>query len=104
MNLDNIKEQLMSRIDQDDLLEVNKVERMIGFMNDLQKCDEKIEAEGISQITENGSQRFNKSHPLLNEKIKINGQLIALEKTINFISEGTAATANDVEVSEGDLI
>lgn len=104
MDLAKMKEQLLSRIDQDDLLEINKVERMIGFMKDLQKCDEKIEAEGISQITENGSQRFNKSHPLLNEKIKINGQIIALEKTINFINEGTAASTPVVEDPGDGLI
>lgn len=108
MNIEKMKNQLLKRIDQDDLLEVNKIERLIMFMNDLQKCDEKINAEGISQITENGSQRFNKSHPLLNEKIKINGQIIALEKTINFISDGTevaAATTKSVEeFTEDDLI
>lgn len=106
MDIEKMKEQLLSRIDQSDLLEVNKVERLIMFMNDLKKCDEKINAEGISQITENGSQRFNKSHPLLNEKIKINAQIIALEKTINFISEAEikTTTASTVEVSEEDLI
>lgn len=103
-NLGQLKKQLLSRIDTEDLLEVNKVERMIKLLDDMQKCDAEIKKEGISIIVENGSQRFIKSHPSLNDKVKINAQLISLEKTINFINEGTATTAETVEESEDDLI
>lgn len=103
-NLGQLKKQLLSRIDTEDLLEVNKVERMIKLLDDMQKCDAEIKKEGISIIVENGSQRYIKSHPSLNDKVKINAQLISLEKTINFINEGTATTAETVEESEDDLI
>ena len=46
-----------------------------------------IEEEGVSIVIENGSQRFVKSHPSINDRLKLNAQLIALEKSIIFKPE-----------------
>ncbi|WP_110928407.1 P27 family phage terminase small subunit [Bacillus massiliglaciei] len=82
--LENLKAQLMTRIDVDDLLEVDKVNRYIKLRELDAACDEAIERDGATIVIENGSQRFIKAHPAMNEKNKLNSQLIALEKSMNF--------------------
>ena len=109
-----LEQQLLDRIDNDDLLEVKKVKRYIKLLELDTQLNEQIEADGITLVTENGQQRFVKSHPLLNEKAKLNSQLIALEKTINFVIEPlpTSAPASSVDdqaqnnngYSAGDLV
>lgn len=104
MNYEKLKQQLMNRIDQEDLLEVAKVERLVTLMEDFQHCVDDVKEKGYSTVIENGKQRFEKISLMQDQKPKLNREIISLEKTINFISEDTAATANDVEVSESDLI
>ena len=87
MEVEKIKVQLMSRIDTDDLMEVKKVNRYCELLELDIKCQEAIAAEGVSIVIENGSQRFVKSHPSINDRLKINAQLIALEKSIIFKPE-----------------
>lgn len=84
VDLEKLKEQLLGRIDKDDLLEIKKVNNLIRLYELDAKCDEVINRDGVSIIIENGSQRFIKSHPSMNEKMKINAQIIALEKSIKF--------------------
>ncbi len=98
--IEQLRDQLMSKIDTDDLMEVKKVQRYIELLKIDELCDEAIQRDGASVTIENGSQRFIKSHPALNDKTKINSQLIALEKTFNFISEGTSSTSSTVEDQE----
>lgn len=47
-------------------------------------CNEAIERDGATIVIENGSQKFIKAHPAMNEKNKLNSQMIALEKIVNF--------------------
>ena len=75
---------MMDRIDTSNYIEVQKVERYKQLMLLNQLCDEEIEMDGVKIIVENGSQVFIKQHPLLAEKLKINTQMIALEKSIKF--------------------
>ena len=75
---------MMDRIDTSNYIEVQKVERYKQLMLLNQLCDEEIEMDGVKIIVENGSQVFLKQHPLLAEKLKINTQMIALEKSIKF--------------------
>lgn len=110
MNLENLKVQLMSRIDTNDLLEVKKVERYIELLKLDQQCDEVLARDKTTIVIENGKQRFIKSHPAMTDKTKINTQLIALEKSFNFVDEGLPPVASTVEgkskeeYSEDDLI
>ena len=87
MEVEKIRTQLMSRINTDDLMEVKKVNRYCELLELDIKCQEAIAAEGVSIVIENGSQRFVKSHPSINDRLKINAQLIALEKSIIFKTE-----------------
>jgi hypothetical protein len=107
-DLEELRKQLLSKIDTDDLLEVNKVHRYIK-MNELdRKCDEAIEKDGTTIVTENGAQRFAKSNPAVSDKIKTNNQIIAIEKTFNFISEGIpsspASSTVEEQYTDDDLI
>jgi len=102
IDIPKLQEQLMSRIDTGDLVEVEKVERYISLVELNRKLDEEIKKEGATVVTENGSQRFVKSHPAVNDKMKVNAQLLAIEKSFNFISEGTHSPSE--EYSEADLV
>jgi Cu/Ag efflux pump CusA len=82
--LKQLKEQLMIRIDPDDLLEVDKVNRYIKLRELDAACDKAIKRDGATIVVENGSQKFIKAHPAMNEKNKLNAQMIALEKSLNF--------------------
>ncbi len=94
----------MSRIDTDDLVEVEKVERYISLVKLNKQLDKDIKREGATVVTENGSQRFVKSHPAVTDKMKVNAQLLAIEKSFNFISEGTHPPSKEEKYSEADLI
>ncbi|TFE02879.1 hypothetical protein [Jeotgalibacillus salarius] len=108
MTIRKLELQLMSRIDQDDLIEVKKIKRYIQLIKLDIACDRAIKKDGSTIVIENGTQRFIKSHPAMTEKMKINAQLIALEKTFNFISEGDAPSSTpspvEEEPTEDDLI
>ena len=73
---------MMDLIDTSNMIEVKKVERYKELMIIHQKCKEEIEFEGVSVVVENGSQRFVKSNPLIADMLKVNTQMIALEKSI----------------------
>ncbi|MED3650617.1 terminase [Heyndrickxia sporothermodurans] len=96
-NFDELKKQLLARIDTDDLLEVKKVNDLIRLHELDAACDEAIDRDGVSITIENGSQKFIKSHPSMNEKMKINAQKIALEKSIKFKFNTAPSPSSTVE-------
>lgn len=77
----------MSRIDQADLQQVEKVERYVDLVKSFRKIHAQILKEGETVVTENGSQRFVKAHPLLGERNKINTSLMSMEKSFSFEEE-----------------
>lgn len=104
MKIDEIEKlrlQLMQRIDTDDLLEVKKIERYCALLRLDAECDAAIKEEHLVVVTENGAQRFIKTHPAVGEKTKINAQLIAIEKTFNFIDDATGVEPSSAEPVEG---
>jgi hypothetical protein len=107
VNFDELRKQLLARIDIEDLLEVKKVNDLIRLHELDAECDKTINRDGVSITIENGSQKFIKSHPSMNEKMKINAQKIALEKSIKFklkaTSSSPAATVEDKQ-KRGSLI
>lgn len=96
-DFEQLREQLLARIDTDDLLEVKKVNDLIRLHELDAKCDEVIDRDGVSITVENGKQKFTKSHPSMNEKMKINAQKIALEKSIKFKLKASPTPATTVE-------
>ncbi|MCM3068063.1 terminase [Priestia flexa] len=108
MNFDELKNQLLARIDTKDLLEVKKVNDLIRLHELDAECDKVIDRDGVSIVIENGAQKFIKSHPSMNEKMKINAQKIALEKSIKFklqtTPSPTAASSVENKEKRGSLI
>lgn len=104
VNISELQKQLMSRIDKDDLVEVEKVERYISLVKLNKQLDREIKKEGATVVTENGAQKFVKSHPAVNDKMKVNQQLLAIEKSFNFISEGDTPPSKKETYSDDDLI
>ena len=97
VDLNELREQLTARIDESDLLEVKKIENLIKLYELDAKCDAAIAEDGAKIIIKNGSQEFIKSHPSVNDKMKINAQIIALEKSIKFIPATPSAASSSVE-------
>ena len=107
VNFDELRNQLLARIDTDDLLEVKKINDLIRLHELDAACDEVIDRDGVSITVENGKQKFTKSHPSMNEKMKINAQKIALEKSIKFKLKATpipAASSVEDKPKRGSLI
>ncbi len=108
INLEELKNQLLLRIDNDDLLEVKKINDLIRLHELDAECDTVIDRDGVSITIENGKQKFIKSHPSMNEKMKINAQKIALEKSIKFKLKTPPApppaTTVDGQQKRGSLI
>ncbi|QOK28055.1 terminase [Cytobacillus oceanisediminis] len=105
--LDELRKQLLSRIDTDDLLEVKKVNDLIRLHELDAACDEVIDRDGVSITVENGKQKFTKSHPSMSEKMKINAQKIALEKSIKFklkTAPAPASTSVEGNPKRGSLL
>ena len=87
VGIDKIKESLLSRIDNTDPVEVEKVGRYLKHIEMYRRMERTVKKEGVSTTTKNGSQEFVKSHPLLNEMNKINSSLLNIERTFNFIEK-----------------
>lgn len=95
VSITKLKQQLMERIDTDNLAEVEKVERYIELVKSFRKVNRQIAKEGETIKVVNGSQEFTKAHPLINERSKINTQLINLEKSINFVNDAPSSSNED---------
>lgn len=104
VNTEELYEQLMGKIDTSNLKEVEKVGRYCDLVEIAQQCRAKVKEEGPSIVIENGSQRFVKSHPSMNDITKINAQIIALEKTFIFKLKDEmepAPTTSSTQIVEG---
>jgi phage terminase small subunit len=84
VSVTKLRKQLMERIDTEDLIQVEKVERYINLVESFRRINKIIEDEGESVVTENGSQRFTKAHPLIGERNKVNASLLNIEKSFGF--------------------
>lgn len=85
VGIDKIKDQLMSKVDTTDPIEVEKVGRYLRNIEMYRRMERTVKEEGVSVTVENGNQSYVKSHPLLTEMNKVNAAIINIEKTFNFI-------------------
>ncbi len=99
--IDHIKENLLSRIDTSNPVEVEKVGRYLKHIEMYRRMERTVKKEGVSVKTQNGSQSFLKSHPLLNDMNKVNNAIMSIEKTFNFINDNNG---NEPQYSAKDLI
>lgn len=80
----DLEKQLLKRIDQNDLIEVDKVKRYIAIIKHIRKLQTAINKDGVMTTTVNASQEFTKANPAINELNKLTKTLISLEKSIKF--------------------
>lgn len=94
-----IKEQLMQKIDLNNELEIEKIERYVDLVLMNKKIKKTINKDGLKIIVRNGNQVFEKSHPLISEFQKNNAALLAIEKSFNFKVEENIS-ARDVLLND----
>lgn len=100
----DLKKQLMSQIDENDQLEVEKVERYLDLVKLYRKMNSAITTFGPMIEVENGSQKFLKPNPAISEKVKISRAIITLGKDLNLDDLTKTITNNDSDAySESDL-
>lgn len=102
VGIDKIKDYLLSRIDTESPVEVEKVGRYLRHIEIYRRMERKVKKEGVSTTVKNASQSFVKSHPLLNEMNKVNSSIMNIERTFNFIDEGSNESPK--KFSASDLI
>lgn len=80
-----LKQYLLSRIDQTDLVQLEKVDRYVNFVELINRFTKQIKEEGGTKLTENSNQKFVKPHPLIAEVNKLNAQVLSIEKSFVFL-------------------
>ena len=90
----------MDKIDTNDLMQVEKVERYIEHIESYRRIDKIIKDEGESVTTVNASQTFVKAHPLLNERNRVNTSILSIEKSFGFEPE----VVEEIKRSAKDLL
>ena len=82
-----LRDYLLNKIEQDNPIQLEKVDRYINLLKIFYKLDENIKEHGTMVKTVNASQTFLKANPAVAEKNKINGSLLAIEKSFGFDKE-----------------
>lgn len=93
---EKLKKYLMSRIDKSDIVQVEKVERYVNMKQMLDRLMKKVEEDGDTVVTENGSQSFTKAHPLIADINKLNAQMLNIEKS--FVYQTVEETVKRVDL------
>ena len=81
-NKAKIKNYLLEKIEKDNPVQVEKVERYLNLLTSFYDLDKDIKAKGLMVETVNASQTFLKPNPAIAEKNKVNTSLISIEKSL----------------------
>lgn len=107
VKITDLEKQMMKQIDNNDLIEVDKVKRYIAIIKQIRKLQTAINKEGVMTTTVNASQEFIKTNPAINELNKLTKTLITLEKSIKFeminppdLKDDSRGNNDNPEVSE----
>lgn len=92
---EKIKKYLLTQVDENNPVEVEKVERYANLLKLFYALDKEIKAHGTLVETVNASQKFLKPNPAVAEKNKINASLLAIEKTFNLDKKDSDEPADD---------
>lgn len=82
-----LKADLLERIDTDNLMEVEKVERYCELIRLYRRIEKEIKNDELKKTTINGAQEFEKTNGLIAELKSLNAQINATGKTINYKRE-----------------
>lgn len=86
----------MNRIDKEDLMQVEKVERYINLVSLFNELEKDIKEHGTMVVTENGAQKFTKPNPAIAEKVKINTSILHIEKSFGFVPSKSGEEESDL--------
>ncbi|CEG28089.1 P27 family phage terminase small subunit [Bacillus sp. B-jedd] len=95
-NIKKLEKELLSKIDTGSQKELEKVKRYINLVKLFYDLDESIERDGAMVLTENGSQRFLKPNPAIQEKNRINAQILSIERSFIFVNEDDMLDGSDL--------
>ncbi|EQB35037.1 hypothetical protein M948_18205 [Virgibacillus sp. CM-4] len=84
VKISDLEQQLMLRIDTNDLVEVDKVKRYVAIVKQVRRLQTEINKNGVLTKTVNGSQEFMKANPAIKDLNSLTKTLISLEKSIKF--------------------
>lgn len=97
--IDKLYAELTEKVDSSNQLELEKVKRYINLVTLFYQMDLYIKEHGPVVVTKNGAQEFMKVNPAIQEKSRINAQLLNIEKSFCFDID------NSPDLSDGsDLI
>ncbi|MDE3295900.1 hypothetical protein [Lacticaseibacillus rhamnosus] len=102
-NEKKMREELMAQIDPNSAVAVEKVKRYISMV----KVFNKLQADVLKHPTitvVNGSQKYTKTHPGINEMNRINGALIALGKDMGLSAPPTPGDTKSNGYDKGALL
>ncbi|PEJ48226.1 terminase [Bacillus sp. AFS002410] len=103
VKVSDLEKQLMLRIDENDLMEVDKVKRYIAIIRQIRKLQTAINKDGVIMTTINANQEFAKSNPAINELNKLTKTLISLENSIKFGSIDLPKVKDDKDNDEPEV-
>ncbi|EIA21414.1 P27 family phage terminase small subunit [Listeria fleischmannii] len=100
--INRIKKELLKKIDADNAVQLEKVDRYLNLLSIFYQLDDSITEKGVMVETINASQVFLKPNPAIAEKNKVNTSLIALGKDLEQTysppasEKGTSYKASDL--------
>jgi hypothetical protein len=94
--IEKLEEELLSKIDTGSQKELEKVNRYMNLIRLFYDLDESIQQDGAMVLTENGSQRFLKPNPAIQEKNRINTQLLSIERSFIFVNQDDMLDGSDL--------
>lgn len=95
MRTTDLKNELMSLINPESQIEIEKVERYLNLVKIYRKLDETLKKDGHMILVRNGAQTFLKANSAIGEKVKINQALIKLGEFFDKKQEEKHAAAEN---------
>lgn len=86
-----IRKFLLDKIDQEDLVEVDKVNRYVELTETLRELRKDIKERGTTIEGYNGEQKYIQMNPALSKLTPISSQLLAIEKSFRFLEPEPAS-------------
>lgn len=95
-SLKKLETELISKIDINSQMESEKVKRYLNLVKLFYDLDKSISETGAMVVTENGAQKFLKPNPAIQEKNRINAQLLSIERSFIFVNVDDMMDGSDL--------
>lgn len=95
-SMTKLRKELLSKVDENSQKELEKVKRYLSLVKLFYDLDKSISKEGTMVTMENGPQKFLRPNPAIQEKNRINAQLISLERSFIFVDEEDMMDGRDL--------